>query len=543
MVQPLQIGFLTTLNVNVGDEFIREGVYHCLDRLNRPYSVLLVNKHDVTSLCEPRDIELETVRDKYADSDVFVQSGAPVFWHNRQSKSTTAGWHQWAWEDRILGSLNSSQPVFFNLGAGSCFPIGDRGVSFLADADCVDFARRSSLRAAVLTVRDEVASHLLNSLAISHHRLPCPAFLAGARWPRSSESDHIGVNVMPIGGHYDFSASFARYSWVKKTHKMVRLLRRLAKLVFICHSEDEREMARLLAAPGEAIFLSTSYRDYLALFPRLAAVFANRVHCAVTAAGFGVPAVIAGTDTRALIGTWIGLPVSSAAQLDVEQVVDHINCLLQHRSNERDRLINLRDETVVRYTELLAPILADLPARKHSEPVVVAIGADEPVLKWLDLHPEDKTWSSRLGMESFWFIPESGFHPKEPYEGQHLRWTGKEARLTLPSALSASVKEIRFDFWPVHPPGHSVRIRVAGREQTIQPESGPFSCHIEAREGKGTEGLVVELIASSVIQAPGDERELGVALRNVQVYTQSAIAERLCLLDARINPSGSLHQP
>ncbi len=74
----LKIGFMTTLGVNVGDEFIREGIRAVLDRIGVPYEPLYVNKHDPHSLIHPHEEESLIVRDKYWDCDIFMQAGAPV---------------------------------------------------------------------------------------------------------------------------------------------------------------------------------------------------------------------------------------------------------------------------------------------------------------------------------------------------------------------------------------------------------------------------------------------------------------------------------
>src|SRR5687767_211941 len=155
---PLSVGFFTSLGVNVGDEFIREGIRAVLDGVGVPYHPFYIHKLDPASLAEPREDEPFLVRDKYWDSDVFIQAGAPVYWHilEGQSTSLNSAWHQWMWEDRILRNSDEG-PVFFNLGAGSCQPWGDDGAAFVADPACAGFARRASARAVLTTVRDPLA--------------------------------------------------------------------------------------------------------------------------------------------------------------------------------------------------------------------------------------------------------------------------------------------------------------------------------------------------------------------------------------------------
>ncbi len=67
-----------------------------------------------------------------------------------------------------------------------CQPWGDDGEGFVKDPACASFAQRAGRRAAITTVRDPLASRILDRLKVPHHCLPCPAFLArnaGRRQP------------------------------------------------------------------------------------------------------------------------------------------------------------------------------------------------------------------------------------------------------------------------------------------------------------------------------------------------------------------------
>jgi hypothetical protein len=48
--EALRISILSTYRVNVGDEFIREGVLEIFDLIGRPCTPLPINKYDPTSL-------------------------------------------------------------------------------------------------------------------------------------------------------------------------------------------------------------------------------------------------------------------------------------------------------------------------------------------------------------------------------------------------------------------------------------------------------------------------------------------------------------
>ncbi|MBA4187010.1 MAG: hypothetical protein C0467_03230 [Planctomycetaceae bacterium] len=364
----LKITFMTTLGVNVGDEFIREGIRAALERIDIPYEPLYVNKHDPRSLTEPHEDESSLVRDKYWDSDMFIQAGAPVYWHLHRgaSRSVNSEWHSWLWQERILNHSRSS-PLFLNLGAGSCQPWKDNGESFLADAECTDFARAAGRRSALTVVRDELASRILTKLEVPHERVCCPAFLAGARHRLANpRPELIGVNLMPLGAHYDLRENFDRDRWTKSCESLCKSLRKLGRLVFIAHDTVESEFSRRFARSGERVYLASSWRPYLDMYSSCQLVVANRVHGAVCASGFGVPSIILGNDTRAQIGEYIGLPIFGSADLNPTEVVECANRLLTARAVESERLLHLREQTLNRYKELLTPLLTGVAKSKHA---------------------------------------------------------------------------------------------------------------------------------------------------------------------------------
>src|SRR5258708_4988076 len=363
----MRIGFLTTLGVNVGDEFIREGIRAILDCTGIRYYPFYVNKHDVRSLTLPQDDEMFVLADKYWDADIFIQAGAPVYWHlfNGTSTSLTSAWHEWMWHERILNDTRSG-PVFLNLGAGSCQPWDDNGDAFLGDPGCVDFARKAAERAAETTVRDPLASRILSALSLSHHSMPCPAFLAACRNTVSVPGHGVvGVNLMPLGGHYEIDVEFNGDLWQSSCTRLVDDLRKCGQLLFIAHNSSEAAFMSRFACPDERTFHAYGWRDYLDVYSSCRAVVSNRVHGAVCAAGFGVPAVIVGNDSRASIGDFIGLPRFRSGS-DVEPIVVAVQSLIRTRNHEADRLMALRESTLAAYTDLLSPILQNVQTASQS---------------------------------------------------------------------------------------------------------------------------------------------------------------------------------
>jgi hypothetical protein len=355
----ISIGFLTTLGVNVGDEFIRNGIRSVLDRSGISYSPLYINKHDTLSLHNGAEDEDQTVVNKFDACDLFIQSGAPVYWNLKNgSNSLTSEWHKWVWMDRLLATNEQRGPIFANLGAGSCQSWEGGPEHFLSNQDCVEFARHAFARARVTTVRDPLAKEILDSLECPAEALPCPALLAAARWTTvPTRPGVIGVNWMPLGSHYDIDGRFPYESWGAHVREMLKGLRELGRLWFIAHDTVEIKFQEQLLEPGERIFYSTAWRDYLDVYGACALVIANRVHGAVAAAGFGVPSVILGNDTRARIGEYLGLSIYRSGFTQPGTVIQRASELMADRQEESARLLALRKTTSDRYLELLQPLL------------------------------------------------------------------------------------------------------------------------------------------------------------------------------------------
>jgi hypothetical protein len=350
-----RVSFMTSLGVNVGDEFIREGVRAVLDLSLGAYSPFYVDKVDKDSLHSVREDEVERLGDKYDEADIFIQTGAPVYWHLNEGASTSLNceWYQWLWEEKIFRRYGS-KPQFINLGAGSCQSWDDQGESFLRDTACVQFAKRAADRATVTTVRDPVAKYICQELQIRVEGLPCPAFLAAARHqPERCSSGKVLVNLMPIGGHYRIDPKLDEDRWLRTCDELLVELRTRYEILFVAHDRIELSFLEGLSRSNERVFFSENWRDYLDVYSVGWMTIANRVHGAVASAGFGVPSIIIGNDSRARIGNYIGLPVYRSATVSAQEIVAKVIELEDERASESERLINLRQTTLLTYRDLL----------------------------------------------------------------------------------------------------------------------------------------------------------------------------------------------
>jgi len=353
------IAFMTTLGVNVGDEFIREGIHSFLEKLIPQYHSLYVSKHDLTSLHEHRLNESISVQDKFLDADVIIQAGAPVYWKNSGSACYSAEWVDELWRKRIFQFGQSK--IVLNIGAGSGQAFHDNSQSVSSDPLCAEFIRQISKSCKWESVRDPLASAILNDLKISHVKLPCPAFHAARRIKNTIpvSKNCIAINFMPLSGHYQFAPEVTESVSLAFQRKAVSALRRNHTIMFIAHNQIEADYMRQFQFPGESMFLSNNYLDYFEAYGTARGVFANRVHGGVFAAGFGRPAVLVGNDSRLRIAEYIGLPNKYIADADVDESIDLFEDCLKKEQSERDRLLNLREESAEKYIEYLRPFFKD----------------------------------------------------------------------------------------------------------------------------------------------------------------------------------------
>ena len=69
----MKLCLFTSLNTNVGDDFIREGILNLLKKADISFEYTIINKHDPESLFDFEG------KNKVKDSDFTILCGTPVF--------------------------------------------------------------------------------------------------------------------------------------------------------------------------------------------------------------------------------------------------------------------------------------------------------------------------------------------------------------------------------------------------------------------------------------------------------------------------------
>ncbi len=344
---------ISTVNHNVGDDFVRTGILSLLREVLGEIEVRTLHKHfpltvrgdfwsrfDSWTRGLPDRLSWRTRLARLVDlmpmnpeadlalgSDLIVQSGAPVYWKNEYSKCAHNEWFRPIVEKRWR-TLQGRVPLL-NLGAGSCQAWGSDGAEVVEDEECRAFIAQFTQWCGVTTVRDSLAQKMVRQSGHEVPLLPCPSvFAPGAMNVQPRDDGFVALNYMPNGGHYDLAGHGPglRQRWEDVFCAEARRLARRHPCHLICHDRKEEELAARLL-PEMPRFFSQDWQDYLAVYSRCRFAVVNRVHGAVVAAAMGKRVLLTGNDTRLLTAAEVPgikiLPVPEAVltlKEDLEEI-------------------------------------------------------------------------------------------------------------------------------------------------------------------------------------------------------------------------------
>lgn len=339
-----RVCLISTVNHNVGDDFVRAGILSLLREVLGEIEVRTMHKHfpatvrgefwnrlDAWTRGLPDRLSWRTRLSRLVDvlpmnpqtdlalgSDLIVQSGAPVYWKNAHSKCAHNEWFGPVVKKRW--KLRQGRVPLLNLGAGSCQAWGSDGTEVVVDLECRAFIDEFTGWCAVTTVRDALAQRMVSQCGHAVPLLPCPSIFApGAMNVQPRDDGFVALNYMPDGGHYDLAGHGAglRQRWEEVFCEEARQLARRIPCQLICHDRKEDELAARLL-PEVPRFFSRHWRDYLDVYSRCRFAVVNRVHGAVVAAAMGKRVLLTGNDTRLLTAAEVpGIKI-----LTVSQAVD-----------------------------------------------------------------------------------------------------------------------------------------------------------------------------------------------------------------------------
>lgn len=370
----MKIGLITTLNTNIGDDFIREGILHAL-RSGLPeidFEFVMINKHNPYTLYpkwhpvywtkfvpKKRHVVSRLVSrltawtggSVFEDCDAIIQCGAPVYWYGcHRMESAELFW-------RGIASRLSKKIAVLNLAAGSCYP-WERIPETIDDEKDAAYMKSIFEICRKTIVRDPKSDQLLKTLGCSPVLLPCSAFLAAVPYQDLERTEeYVFVNYMPGGSHYDFEQGIDAEQWKNTMLEFVQRAANEHNVAFICHNQKEHDAAEDMA-PEITRFWPKTVEEYFKLAVKGKVGVFNRMHASVGFAGLGIPSIAIGADTRMLMVENIGLEAKYVKEVTAEYLHQQLNRLIAERGSERDRLLCLQKDTLIRYADELQGMLS-----------------------------------------------------------------------------------------------------------------------------------------------------------------------------------------
>jgi len=364
-----KITFITTVNHNVGDDFVREGLKFLLRKYfkNEVLEFENIHKHSpitsrygfewfryyrLSSIVD-RVLPLSFTKDRVLQADLLVQSGAPVYWcHNRVGSHCSENeWYGPLIRRRLA---NNFKAKLLNLAAGTCQEYHSDGSEFLRCTKDIQYIKQFYNLSTVNTVRDTLARSVLNSMGLDAPLIPCSSIFAIDEYGMEPESGaYVAINYMNLGGHYDLGGNVDSLMWKSEFKKFYDDVSRHEKLIFVCHDKRELQAAKTIDANAE-VFYSSDYLDYMKFYAKAKFGIVNRVHGAFMMASFGKPSIVIGSDSRAKMASEIGIENIFVNDASFEYLKSKFLYLGSGADNYSEKFYSLKAQAYTDYMKALS---------------------------------------------------------------------------------------------------------------------------------------------------------------------------------------------
>ena len=369
----MKIGLITTLDTNIGDDFIREGICRVLAEVFKGQQIefISVNKHKPYTVYPAwHPIHLGDIADRlpvgrnlvrqsadylfskmgfsrFDNCDLIVQCGAPVFWPACHENE----WAKPLWHD-VVGRLYKKIPVL-NLAAGSCYPL-ERQPDKIENPGDAQYIRSILGYCRLTTVRDRLSQKICKSFGHDVPLIPCTAFLAGmGKVARPKAESPVLINYMVGGGHYDWEQGIDQKEWEKTIGTLISRLKKRHNIAFLCHDEKEYRMAGELDSTITRLFPKT-IQEYFDCISEAKFGICNRMHASVGMAGIGVSSVAICTDTRLLMVSELGLKTYYVKDVNADILEEEAESAVKTLPGEQERLLALQQDAWRRYLKVVS---------------------------------------------------------------------------------------------------------------------------------------------------------------------------------------------
>lgn len=317
----MKVAIITTVNHNVGDDFVREGIKFLIKKKFNTNQLSFENVHKHSPITTRYGFEwfrnlryssrvdkflpVNWTKDRILDADLVIQSGAPAYWcHNVDSSHCCDN----EWYSPLIRKryINNKKARLINLAVGTCQTYNSTGEEFCEN--CLAYIKDFYNRCQTTTVRDSLSKAILNRIGLNVPVIPCSSIFAIDEHGFKNEGEeYVVVNYMKGGSHYTFGQSIDFNKWQSEFKKFYFELKQKERVIFSCHNQKEVDEAKEIDPDAEIFYQNHDYLAYMKFYAKAKFGIMNRVHGAFLMASLGKPSVVIGNDSRAKMVSEIGL--------------------------------------------------------------------------------------------------------------------------------------------------------------------------------------------------------------------------------------------
>lgn len=346
---------ITTLNHNIGDDFVREGILYLLAQTKTPGRLSFVHKHAPVGVAygfegirnerlsrylEPVVRKLFT-QDRVAKAGMLIQSGAPVYWcHPGGPHCADNEWFDPIIRQRFLPRRNGRK--LLNIAGGSCQRYHSDGSEIMSCAKCFSYIGEFFDASNLTLLRDSLARRMLQLTGRDAAVLPCTSIFARDQMKLGpAAGDYIVLNFMENGGHYTFGQRIDAARWRKHFVELADEAEKHGRVVIACHTPGEERLVKQIAPRFERFLVPGDHVKFMEFYAGAKFGIVNRVHAGFMMASFGKPAVVIGNDSRALMIENLNLKsiyVEDVAKVGAEAIVTEVAARTKTYSDEIEEI-------------------------------------------------------------------------------------------------------------------------------------------------------------------------------------------------------------
>ena len=374
----MKVAFITTIDYNVGDDFVREGIKYLLSQVLPGEKIYYQNIHKHSPITVRYGFEwfkdvkiskftfpsqkvdillpLGITKDKILEADLVVQSGAPVYWCHNEFGSHCAD-NEW-FDSLIRRRFSKNKKAkLLNIAAGSCQGFKSDGSEFLDCPKDIEYIKEFNSASSLTTVRDNLAKNILNSIGLQTQLIACPSIFAIDEYNlKPIEKRYLVMNYMQIGGHYTFGKEIKSDKWFKELKTFYDYVKDKEEILFVCHNKKEVADAKKIDANVKTFF-SNNFLDYMKIYGSAKYGIMNRVHGAFLMASYGAPSFIIGNDSRATMANEIGLESMFINDVDAQTLISKYEELKINHNEFKYKFDDIKEKAYNSYLSALMEVL------------------------------------------------------------------------------------------------------------------------------------------------------------------------------------------